>query len=92
MGAFQRHLVEFLGFQQHIGAVGRLKTLDPVFLGNIFPGFGVDLPVSYAITGLAIDDVEADPFPGRGGLNQADAAGDQGKLEDNPSNSPSVPW
>ena len=82
VGAFQRHFVEFLGFQQHIGAVGHLITLDPVLLGNIFPGFGVNLPVAYTVTGLAINDVEADPFPGRGGLNQADAAGDQGKLEE----------
>ena len=77
MGAFQRHFVEFFGFEQHVGAVGRLIAFDPILLGNLFPGFGVYLPIPYAVTCLTIDDIEADSVPGRGSLNHSDAAGDQ---------------
>ena len=55
----------------------RIKGFNAARLGNIFPGFGVYLPVPYAVTGPTIDDIKAGSLPVRGSLNQSDAAGDQ---------------
>jgi hypothetical protein len=60
VSALQRYLVQFLRFQQHLGTIGRFIALNPVVLGNFFPGFGVYLLKTYAIAGIPIDDVEAD--------------------------------
>jgi hypothetical protein len=60
MGALQRYLVEFLRLQQHVGTIGRFIAFNPVFLRNFFPGFSVYLLKTYAISGIPIDEVEAD--------------------------------
>jgi hypothetical protein len=73
-GALKGHLIEFLWLKQDIGAVGRFIALSPIFLGNFFPGFGVYLPKTYAVSGVGIDDMEPDSLFRGGSLNHGNAA------------------
>ena len=73
VGALERHLVELLLLQEHIGIAG-LVALDAVLLRDLLAALGVDHVVADAVAGLAIDDVEANPLAGAGGRKQRDRA------------------
>src|SRR6185437_3785388 len=81
-GRFQREGVEFL-VRHFDGSVGvDLVALHDVFGSDFVAGIGIDLDVFDAVTGLAVDLVEADFFGVRRRRVKRDRAGHERKTEE----------
>ncbi|OIQ69600.1 hypothetical protein GALL_487970 [mine drainage metagenome] len=79
---FQRDVVEFLLRHLDVGVGVDLVAFHDVFGGDFLAGVGIDLGIFDAMTGLAVDLVEADLFGVRRRRIQGDRAGYERKAQE----------